>query len=90
MGLMIVKRDEFAYNVTYGFNPDRNAIELYFPGKGFRFSKLNEDFPETVYLYLESDLGWTDSMCESFKNLLFSNDWPEKCVMEMNGIIQHA
>jgi hypothetical protein len=91
MGSMVIKRDGFEYNVIYSFNVDRHVIEVFFPGNiGFRLSKDNEEFPASVSIHLEEILEWSDVMIESFKNFLFSNEWPEKATMGSNGAIQHA
>ena len=63
-------------------------MEIYFPGKGFTFSRENEHFPESVLEYITDILLWTDEMNQTFENMIYSNVWVENGTLKSNGIIE--
>jgi hypothetical protein len=87
-GTLTIDNDGFGYSVHYSYNNEKEVVEMYFPGKGFAFSRENENFPESVLLYITEELLWSDSMIQTFENMIYSNVWVNKGFLKFNGHIE--
>lgn len=84
-GVLNIENDGFGYKIHFGIDLETNMIEVFVCSKGFRFSKLNDDFPDVFYTFVEEDLLWSDSMIQTFKNMIYSNVWFTNGLLKYNG-----
>ncbi len=87
MGSLTIINDGFNYTIHYSYNNEKELIELFVPGKGFRFNKQNESLPEYILNYLIDELLWTDPMIQTFENMIYSDVWIQKGILKVTGII---
>ena len=87
-GYLTIDNDGFGYKIEFSFDVESNIIEVFLPGKGFRFNKINSDnLHESLEDYLIENLEWMDEMIQTFKNMIYSDVWITKGKLKYSGII---
>jgi hypothetical protein len=88
-GFLTIDNDGFGYKIDFSIDVETNTIEVFVPGKGFRFNKQNADnLQEDLEDYLIENLEWSDSMIQTFQNMIYSDVWIVKGKLKYNGIIE--
>lgn len=88
-GFLTINNDGFGYKIEYSIDLETNNIEVFVPGKGFRFNKLNADnLHESLEDYLIEMLEWSDPMIQTFKNMIYSDVWMNNGKLKYNGVIE--
>lgn len=87
-GFLTIENDGFGYKIEYTIDLVSNTIEVFVPGKGFRFNKMNADnLHEPLEDYLIENLEWSDPMIQTFKNMIYSDVWIIKGKLKYSGVV---